>query len=75
MHPDTMFQIAKAYHAEALRDAEAYHLARQAQGEQPNLAKQMMNHVIAFAQRVGAKRLKPAQTGEMVTIKLSREQS
>ena len=75
MHPDTLYQIAKYRHAEDLRNAEAYRLAKLARGEQPNRAAALLNPVVALAKRVGSKRIEPAQTGEVPSIELSGEQS
>ena len=75
MHPDTMYQIAKIRLAEDLHTVEAYRLAELVGDNQPNRAAALLNHMVAFAKRVGSKRIELTQTGEVPAIELSGEQS
>lgn len=72
--PESTYQIAKVRHAECIRQAEADRLAQQVQGDQRNRAKELLNTVVTFAKRVGAKSIETAQTGEAPQIELSSEQ-
>ncbi len=74
MNAETMCQIAKYRHAEELQHAEAFRLARLVQGGQPPRAQQLLNQIIAFAKRVGAKRFDTAQTAEVLPLQVRREQ-
>ena len=74
MNAETMYQIAKVRHDEDLRAAEAFRLAKQAQGDQLLRTHKLLNQVVSFAKQVGARSLEPAQTAEVPPIELSREQ-
>jgi hypothetical protein len=74
MHPELVY-TAKARRAEEIRKAESSRLAKLARGNQPNRAAALLNNVVAFVKRVGAKRIESAQTGETPQIELNGEQS
>lgn len=74
-HPDMMYKMVNARH-EDIRNAEAArHFAKQAQGEQPNRAKELLDHVVALTRRIGAKASEATQTSEVPQIKFGGEQA
>ncbi len=76
MHPELMYQLfANTRQPEAIRSAEVARLAKLVQRDQPNHAQELLNHVVAFAKRTGARNIETAQTGELPQIDLSRKQA
>jgi hypothetical protein len=74
MHSEMICQLGNIRRTEFISEAEAFQLAKQAQGQQPNRAQALLNTVAAFAKHVGAKSVETAQAVDVPQIELNGEQ-